>query len=169
LKIREKIKDSMAENTAFAKVELFIISSEKPHIGEMSNLKDHMKEKLSSNLFSAVMLSLPILTEDVMEKKLLANSGPCLKKCKYTVIASCLSSDTISDNNSSTNILAPFLAAVKLKLCIGEYIENLPLIFSSTRSSTVTSEKLYCKPKLNCSSFPQRSHILGKCPICKII
>jgi hypothetical protein len=29
-----------------------------------------MKEKLSSNLFSAVMLSLPILTEDVMEKKL---------------------------------------------------------------------------------------------------
>jgi hypothetical protein len=34
--------------------------------------------------------------------------------------------DTISDNNSSTHILASFLAAVKLKLCIAEYIENLP-------------------------------------------
>jgi hypothetical protein len=49
---REKIKDFMAENKAFAKAELFIISSEKPHIGEMSNLQDHMKDNLPSNLFS---------------------------------------------------------------------------------------------------------------------
>ena len=71
LKIREKIKDSMSTNTAFAKAELFLISSEKPHIGEMSNLQDHMKEKLPSNQFSAVMFSLPILTERVIEKKIL--------------------------------------------------------------------------------------------------
>jgi hypothetical protein len=61
----------MSTNTAFTKAELFLISSEKPHIGEMSNLQDHMKEKLHSNQFSAVMFSLPILTEMVIEKKLL--------------------------------------------------------------------------------------------------
>ena len=71
LKIRQKIKDSMSTNKPFARAELFLISSEKPHIGEMSNLQDHMKEKLPSNQFSAVMFSLPILTEMVIEKKLL--------------------------------------------------------------------------------------------------
>jgi hypothetical protein len=71
LKIRQKIIDSMAENTTLAKAELFIISSEKPHIGEMSNLQDHMKTKLPSSQFAAAMLSLPILTEAVVEKKIL--------------------------------------------------------------------------------------------------
>lgn len=71
VKIREKIKDSMSTNRALAKAELFLISSEKPHIGEMSNLQDHMMEKLPSNKFSAVMFSLPILTKRVIEKKLI--------------------------------------------------------------------------------------------------
>ena len=71
LKIRKKIKDSMSTSKAFATAELFLISSEKPHIGEMSNLQDHMKEKMPSNKFAAVMFCLPILTEMVIEKKLL--------------------------------------------------------------------------------------------------
>ena len=71
LKIRQTIIDSMAENTTLAKAELFIISSEKPHIGEMSNLQDYMKTKLPSSQFAAVVLSLSILTEAVVEKKIL--------------------------------------------------------------------------------------------------
>ena len=71
LQIRQTIKESLADVTAFATVELFLISSEKPYIGEMSTLHDHIKEKLPSNKYSAVMLSLPILTEAVAETKLL--------------------------------------------------------------------------------------------------
>ena len=71
LHIRTKIKHSIPTNTALAKAELFLISSEKPHIGEMSNLQDHMKKMLPSIQFSAVMFSLPILTNRVIEKKLL--------------------------------------------------------------------------------------------------
>ena len=61
----------MSTSKAFATAELFLISSEKPHVGEMSNLQDHMKEKVPSNQFSEVMFSFPILTEMVIEKKLL--------------------------------------------------------------------------------------------------
>ena len=71
LQIRQTIKESLADETAFATVELFLISSEKPYIGEMFKLHDHIKEMLPANQYSAVMLSLPILTEMVAEKKLL--------------------------------------------------------------------------------------------------
>lgn len=71
LQIRQTIKDSLADETAFATAELFLISSEKPHIGEMSLLHDHIKEMLPSNQYSAIMLSLPILTATVAETKFL--------------------------------------------------------------------------------------------------
>ena len=47
LLIRQHIKDYLADKKGFAKVELFLISSEKPYIGEMSKLQDHIKEKFS--------------------------------------------------------------------------------------------------------------------------
>ena len=70
LQIHQTIKDSLDDKTAFATVELFLISSEKPYIGELSKLYDHMKEMLPSSLYSAVMLSLPMLTHAVAEMKL---------------------------------------------------------------------------------------------------
>ena len=97
LQIRQKINNSIAEHTAFANVELFIISSEKPHIGEMSNLQDHMKEKLPSNQFSAVMLSLPILTDAVIEKKLLEMK----KRIPYVSIGTAIISSVI---NTTVNV-----------------------------------------------------------------
>jgi isocitrate lyase len=51
LQIRQTIKDSLSDEKAFAKAELFLISSEKPYIGEMSKLQDHIKEKLPSNQY----------------------------------------------------------------------------------------------------------------------
>ena len=53
LQIRQTIKDSLSDKKAFAKVELFLISSEKPYIGEMSKLQDHIMEKLPSNQYSS--------------------------------------------------------------------------------------------------------------------
>ena len=53
LQIRQTIKDSLSDIKAFAKVEVFLISSEKPYIGEMSKLQDHIKEKLPSNQYSS--------------------------------------------------------------------------------------------------------------------
>ena len=43
LKIRQRIKYSLSDIKAFAKAELFLISSENPHIGEMSKLQDHIE------------------------------------------------------------------------------------------------------------------------------
>jgi len=96
LQIRQIINDSMAAHTDFANVELFLISSEKPHIGEMSNLQDHMKKKLHSSKFSAVMLSLPILTEAVIEKKLLELK----KRILYVSIGTALNAFAIGRINS---------------------------------------------------------------------
>ena len=145
LKIREKIKDSMAENTAFAKVELFIISSEKPHIGEMSNLKDHMKEKLSSNLFSAVMLSLPILTGDVMEKKLQE-----LKK-RIPYVSFCTAILTAFTRPFMNNPINMVLIKLEVWLYVkvfgldkksGERIEGLQYNFSDVTVDDLVEEKI---------------------------
>ena len=104
LKIRQTIKDSLSDKKAFAKAELFLISSEKPYIGEMSRLQDHIKEKLPSNQYSAVMLCLPILTEAVVEKKLIelkkripyVSVGAAVISCLHPIITNSLNIDLIT-------------------------------------------------------------------------
>ena len=104
LKIRQRIKDSLSDKKAFAKVELFLISSEKPGIGEMSKLQDHIKEKLPSNQYSAVMLCLPILTGAVVEKKLIelkkripyVSVGAAVISCASPIITNSLTIDLIT-------------------------------------------------------------------------
>ena len=104
LKIRQTIKDSLSDRKAFAKAELFLISSEKPYIGEMSRLQDHIKEKLPSYQYSAVMLCLPILTEAVVEKKLIelkkripyVSVGAAVISCLPPIITYSLNIDLIT-------------------------------------------------------------------------
>ena len=100
LQIRQKIQDSLADKKAFAKAELFLISSENQDIGEMSKLQDHIKEKLPFNQYSAVILSLPILTEAVVEKKLIELK----KRIPYVSVGAAIISWLCPIINNSINI-----------------------------------------------------------------
>jgi hypothetical protein len=52
----DRLQSELDDETAFATAKLFLISSEKPYIGEMSKLYDHIKKNLPSNHYSAIML-----------------------------------------------------------------------------------------------------------------
>ena len=149
LKIREKIKDSIAENQAFAKAKLFIISSEKPHIGEMSNLQDHMKDNLPSNLFSAVILSLPNFAEAVIEKKLLELK----KRISYASIATAfLTTFTRPFMDNPINMVLIkrevrlYVKVFGLDQKYGERIEGLQNDFPNVTVDDLVEEKL--RPRL---------------------
>lgn len=144
-KIRQKIKDSMAAHTDFGNVELFLISSEKSHIGEMSNLQDHMKKKLHSRIFSAVILSLPILTEAVIESKLLELKERILRISISIALAAFLSRGTYTKPGLMMLVkreIRHYITALGLDQAYDENIEGLKNNFSEVSVDDFLESKI---------------------------
>ncbi|CAG2218421.1 unnamed protein product [Mytilus edulis] len=67
--IRQSHLKSLENHFDLQKAPLFIISSDEPHIGEMTLLIDYMKNSLSGAQYDTIIHFLPMITESVIQEK----------------------------------------------------------------------------------------------------